>query len=366
MDTQEDGDMPTGSDRMRIVSQEAAYWYFRWTDDASGMPREDQRKFIAWTRKSPENIAEFLRISKMDGRFARRKLRDQISKCNSNVVQGDFGNSVSQYDYQPCASVSDKVPRKRKPWSMSGLAASVGALSLTLLLGFAVLHRTREGVIETVAAEWQHMTVEDGSNIHMDARTRLKVDMTDRQRIIHLYTGRAAFDVVSNRERPFTVRTELVDVTAVGTRFSVQIDESGVTAIVEEGVVEVTPRDGQEGEAVRLYPGEKLSVPKTKVKTLQLSEREKKKVDAKLALQWTTGWIDLHGTTVSQAVKEFNRRHGVQVRIGDPDLGARSLDYARLRVDSVNDFKYMMQSQGGIAVNDNGSVITLTPQPRSE
>ncbi|HEY0681658.1 MAG TPA: FecR domain-containing protein [Steroidobacter sp.] len=346
------------------MSQEAAYWLIRWTDDAGKMPPEDQQEFNLWIRQSPENIAEFLRALEMNSAFSGKKLRDQITKVDSNVIHGDFGNGVFQYDYQPCASVSDEVPRKRKPATVRKWVARAAMLVMGASLVFTLADRTPEGVVETAASHLQQLNIEDGSGIQMDARTRLKVEMKPEERIIHLYTGQAVFDVISNRRRPFIVRTSLVDVTAVGTRFAVKVDEIGVTATVQEGVVEVTPRDRGDGQAVRLYPGEQLHIPKTRVQ--QFSEQRKEPVDVKRELEWTTGWITLQGTTIGEMANEFNRRHKVQVRIDDASLAARRIDFARIKVTSVESFEDVLKSQPNMRVTNNGSVITLTQQHRSE
>src|SRR5687767_7533629 len=101
MDAQEDQDMSPASDRTRIVSQEAAYWYIRCLDERA-MLRSDRQLFFAWLKRSPENIAEILRIAEMDGKFASQRLRDCVSELDdSNVVDIGFGSGVSQYDYQP-------------------------------------------------------------------------------------------------------------------------------------------------------------------------------------------------------------------------------------------------------------------------
>ena len=188
--------------------------------------------------------------------------------------------------------------------------------------------------------------------------------MKPGERIVHLYSGQAVFEVISNRKRPFIVRTGLADVTAVGTKFGVRVDETGVTATVLEGVVEVTQRDREGDEAVRLYPGEQLHVPKAQAQ--QLSDNQKVKVDAQHEFEWTTGWITLRDAEVGEIARDFNRRHKVQVRIGDPSIASRTIDFGRMKVTSVESFEAVMKSQPGIHVTNDGSVITLTQPARSE
>src|SRR5687767_9797895 len=84
-----------GNERLRLVSEEAAYWYFLCVDDPS-MLRSDRREFLAWMRKSPENIAELFKIAQLDGKLRRLKLAMRsLGLKKSNVVE--FTTSGSPY-----------------------------------------------------------------------------------------------------------------------------------------------------------------------------------------------------------------------------------------------------------------------------
>lgn len=343
------------SDRTRIVSQEAAYWYVRCVDERA-MRRSDRQLFVAWLKRSPENVAEILRIAEVDGHFAGKKLLSSVTGLQeSNIIEADFGGGAAQYDYQPSNSVSDKVVRKGKVWSMWGMAAAIAVMAVTLLLGFAVMNRTPEGVVETAAAQWQRVTLEDGSTVYLDARTRLKVEFTAQRRLVHLYHGWAVFEVAKDSRRPFTVSTDPIEVTAVGTRFGVAI-EDGVTTTVQEGVVELTARGKQDGAAVRLSQGQELHV--RPAGSLEISTGAIVPVDAERKLLWVTGRVELSNTTIAEIVRQFNRRHVIQADIEDPKLANRSVDLALMQVDNVDSFIEVMESRG-VAVTRNGSTLTL-------
>ena len=356
--------MSTGSDRTRMVSQEAAYWYLRCSDEPR-MRRSDRRKLLKWLKRSPENVAEMLYICDLDGQFGRERLLDAVTEIGeTNVVEGHFGGGASQYDYQPSTTVSDKVKRKATVGMRWKAAAAIAALMATALLGYAMFNRPNR-VIETVASEWQHKTLDDGSSIHLDARTQLKVEFTPGQRIVHLYLGQAAFDVAKDSRRPFIVRTPLVDIIAVGTRFSVDLD-AGVTTIVEGGVVKVIRHGEADSSAVMLVRDEKLHVsPEQAIEPTRVFEQAKIRVDAKADLEWTTGWVHFEeGATVREMVRQFNRRHDTQVSIDDPAVAEKQVRYARMRIDSVNDFKEAMDSQEGVGVREDRErkMLRLLPE----
>lgn len=344
--------MSTGSDRTRIVSQEAAYWYLRCSDERA-MLRSDRQQFYSWLKRSPENIAEILRISEMDGKFAKRKLIDRVGELeDSNVVSIGTGASASQYDYEPSDSLDDDEPEAAmtsKP-GFSWASAAAVLIAVACLLGLMIMNHEPNGTVQTAASQWQHMSLDDGSSVHIDARTRLKIDFLPERRIVHLYAGQAVFDVAKDPKRPFTVSTELVDVTAVGTRFGVAIDP-GVTATVSEGVVKVTPpgKHDDDRAAVMLKAGEELHVLGAEV--IRVSAADVVKVDAERKLDWANGWLVFRGETVGQAVTEFNRRNAMQIKIEDRVIADRQLiGYYRLRVDAPESFAKLLDSQEGIVV----------------
>jgi transmembrane sensor len=344
---------------MRIVSQEAAYWYIRCVDERA-MPRLDRQLFFAWLKRSPENIAEILRVAEMDGKFAGKWLRERVAELEaSNVVDIGLDTSASQYDYQPSDTVSDKVQQKPHGLSMWRMAAAVGAIALALVLAFVFLG-TSDRVVETAAAQWQRKTLEDGSVVHLDARTRLKIEFTEGRRIVHLEHGWAVFDVVKDPKRPFIVSTDAVDVTAVGTKFGVALDD-GVTTTVQEGTVKVTAHGNQDGSGVFLHKGEELRV--RPADTLTLSHGDIVEVDAARKLMWVTGRVEMVNTTVGEIVHQFNRRHEIQVEIEDPRLAAQRIDLAIMQVDNVDDFIELMKSRGVVVMRE-GSTLTL--RARSE
>ncbi|HEY0942060.1 MAG TPA: FecR domain-containing protein [Steroidobacter sp.] len=358
--------MSLDSHRAEIVAEQAMYWVCR--SDESRMTLNERTRFFHWLKRSPENISAILWIVRLDGRLKQRKLRDCADVLEtSNVIEADFGAGSGRHDYQPREHVSAEVPRKNevgeKPsWKngwMWGMAAALTALTLAVLFAFFGLNRTPDGVVETRAAQWQKMTLDDGSIAYLDARTRIKVEFTAERRIVRLYHGAAVFEVMKDSRRPFVVSTDDVDITAVGTRFGVVID-NGVTTTVSEGMVEVAPRDGPAGSSVRLHKGQQLHVRPARASILSVADIAE--VDATRELSWVTGRLEMRDTTVREIVRQFNRRHKVQAEIEDAELADQKIDLALMQVDSVKDFIEVMESRG-VTVIIEGSRLILRTTP---
>lgn len=339
MDAHEDKDMPgRHGERVRLISEEAAHWYIRCSDERV-MRLADRRELVAWMRRSPENIAELLRVSDMDGRLGRQKLRKKLGIDDSNVIELGISSSTQQQRQQGSAAEllsaeeHDETMNNKASasWKFAALAAAVMA---AVLLTFVVRDRF-DNSVNTAAGQRQHTALPDGSVVHIGALSQLDLELTDEQRIVHLFAGEAVFEVAKDPTRPFIVRTPWVDVTAVGTRFEVSIGP-GVTTTVSEGVVKVTARhDPENGKVFILRAGDQLRLPDggfTEPAALT-------KVDAERKLEWANGWLVFQGETIGEAARQFNRRNVVQIKIAQPDIATRPLPgYYRFRVDSPESF----------------------------
>ena len=235
------------------------------------------------------------------------------------------------------------------------------SLIVAVALPFALRHYMQLGqvVITTRASQWHHTTLADGTAVHVDARSQVKVEYSDEARIVTVDQGSAVFEVAHDPKRPFIARTHLLDATAVGTRFGVSIDR-GVTTTVSEGIVAVTAR-GQygTGAGIILKAGEELRVPES-----GQGGPTHAKVNAERRLEWATGWLAFEGETVGDIVNELNRRNAIQIEIEQPDVSARPMHgYQRFRVDSSAAIaQYIAETNDLVMIEDrSGSVLRLRP-----
>jgi len=336
-----------GNERLRLVSEEAAYWYFLCVDDPS-MLRSDRREFLAWMRRSPENIAELFKIAQLDGKLRRLKLAMRsLGLTKSNVVE--FTTSGSPYGLHREIKALDEQEGQHPVTHKRSIPFKLAAFAASLFFGVALAfvaqdYMESEQVVRTGASQWHHMTLPDGTTVHVDARSGVEAEYTDKERIVHVFEGGAVFDVVKDPKRPFIARTHLVDVTAVGTRFGVSIDP-GVTATVSEGVVKVTGRGRTDGKSVLLRAGEELRVSDNSLLSPHFAH-----VDAERKLQWANGMLVLGGLTVSEGVEELNRRNRMQIVVDSPALGARVVEFASVKVDSPERYARIVAAEPGVTM----------------
>ncbi|WP_157994600.1 FecR family protein [Peristeroidobacter agariperforans] len=246
-------------------------------------------------------------------------------------------------------------PQTRKRNLRMALAACVALLAFGL--AFVVQDYLKSNrVIATDERQLDHSTLRDGTVVHLGALTQIKVDYVDAARIVYVHKGDVVFDVAKDRQRPFIARTDLVDITAVGTRFGVSVD-SGVTTTVAEGSVTVTRRGSASGLVRLLKAGEELRVPANPSTSLRVEP-----ANAERKLQWATGWLDLSGLTVAQGIEQLNLRNRMQIQADSPTISEQVVDVALVKVDSPKRYAKAVADELGVrmTIDEENGVIRLS------
>lgn len=285
--------MPSDDDfnspELPSARQQAAEWFIRLRDKP---PSEDARcAFERWLAADPRNRKEYQAIQgvwqELDG------LRDTVSIESGGRTAATWGAGERNDD--------------RTAWRAVAVAA---VLVLSVLTGlWAFLYDP--GSYQTAKGEQQTLRLADQSVVHLNSDSALHVALSAGQRTLHLQRGEAYFEVAHDPSRPFVVVAAGGTVRAVGTRFDVYRQPSGVRVSVVEGRVEVAVGGGAKellnaGEAVT-YGNDGSS----------LSPIGRNDGDV---LDWLDGRIHFEAAPLTKVVEQLNRYQETPLRIADPRL----------------------------------------------
>jgi transmembrane sensor len=213
------------------------------------------------------------------------------------------------------------------------------ALAATLLVGVMVVGyvlwpANREspgppgvGVYITAIGERKPVTLPDGSKLLINTDSRIQIDYNPDERVVRLLRGEAFFEVAHNVQRPFLVYAGGNVVRAVGTAFSVRVQQRDVAVVVTEGTVELAavapattmssphlPR-GQPVKLVAVTAGQGATVD-DHVETLQTIQP----AEVTRKLSWREGVLSFSGEPLEQVVAEVSRYTPVTIVISDPAI----------------------------------------------
>ncbi|SFU96175.1 FecR domain-containing protein [Pseudomonas sp. OV546] len=191
------------------IDAQAASWFARNRNDTG---RADRKAFAAW-QAEPAHARAYAEFEQLWADLA------QLQQLNKPVALGKRKPSV----WRPAVAVAAAL-------LCAVLATPIGApraLYHTHVAGHAKGMRTLE--------------LPDGSTLYVNANTRVRVDFTAYQRIVHLEKGQVYIDVAADKERPLFVQAGEANVRVVGTGFDVRRSQQQLVVSVAHGQVAFAP-----------------------------------------------------------------------------------------------------------------------------
>ncbi|HTN05988.1 FecR domain-containing protein [Agriterribacter sp.] len=150
------------------------------------------------------------------------------------------------------------------------------------------------------------VVLEDKTKVWLNAASSLRypVQFTGSERRVELLEGEAYFEVAKNKEKPFIVIANRMEIQATGTAFDVNIyvnvDSIVSTTLTEGGVKVVAGRDTR-----LLLPGEQL---RTDGATAQVI-----KADVEAATSWKNGLFIFNGAPLPEVMDQVARWYDVRI-----------------------------------------------------
>jgi transmembrane sensor len=210
-----------------------------------------------------------------------------------------------------------------RAWLFSRTARRAAAASVTAFIiaagVFWHLSAPTAATYVSEIGEVRKIALTDGSGLTLNTNTHATVRFRENERDISLEHGEALFEVSHDVSRPFIVRANDVQVKAIGTAFTVRVDDARVDVLVTEGAVEVS-RSGATPSIQRVSANQRVMIASSQ------SRLEVQPVDADdltRQLAWREGMIAFAGEPLSIAAAEISRHTRRAIVVDDPELAAR-------------------------------------------
>ena len=291
-----------------LAAEIAADWLQRLRNGGPAVRAE----FARWLRESPRHIRDILLATASEHVLGHMKdyCRIDVGALKEQCrIEASF--SVPHLMTETPAPPVRSSLFERSRWTL----AAVAILVVVAAVSFIGIPALSIDTISTGPGEWRIARLADGSTLHLGPRTRVSVDITDRERTLHFARGELMVYVTKDVSRPFLVHTDAVTARALGTAFAVQrTDPTHVSVTVSEGVVGVTSKT----RGITLIAGEQVRV------TPEQTPLRAEAVDIARELAWVQGKLYLNHT-VAEAIREMNLRSRRQVRLLDPTISERRI-----------------------------------------
>ena len=198
---------------------DAAAWLARL--HAEDRDAADEAGFRAWLEASPDHAAAFEAVDRMWSEVG-----------GLHRLPADLRNSFGPAQQHRPSQTSRRA-----------LLAGVGLLAVTG--GSALFWRSASAkVFETDVGEQKHVALDDGSQLFLDARTRIAVSFSDTTRLVDMQYGRANFRIVPDSRRPFIVQAAEKKIVATRCNFDVRCEDGKVQVVLIHGEADVEAGGG--------------------------------------------------------------------------------------------------------------------------
>lgn len=196
-------------------------------------------------------------------------------------------------------------PRLAGGLTLAGAAAAVAVFAA--VQPFTPAYATQD-------IEQKVVRLEDGSRVHLNVDSQVKVAFREGERRLTLTRGEAFFEVAHDPARPFVVEADGARIRALGTKFDVRRQTDGVRVTLLQGRVQVSPEDSR--RAIVLAPNQQATVSRE-------GAIRRTAADAARTTSWTTGRLIFRDTPLAAAVAEVNRYSDRKVEIEGAELAGR-------------------------------------------
>ena len=334
------------------IETEACAWIAQLDGDRKPSS-EDMAALNEWMQRSPLHQQELLRLAELWGDL------NILTELSIPTEQ-----TLSNVEFASATTVPEKL---RALWQR---LTTTPAYMMSLVLVAAVLSTSlwvnQQGapvhlIYSTALGEQRLAELPDGSTLQLNTATQVEVDFSKGLRKIRLLKGEAHFDVAHNPNRPFEVYAGDGMVKAVGTAFSVYLNNHDVEVTVTEGRVELAsvaaspnieptmsgtpqyaPQDAahhststsSDNRAVSNngVNASLLAVPiKTTLGTLNAGQttsfngkvqpiKDLNSIDIMRKLSWREGMLIFSGESLEQVLQQVSRYTDLSIIITDPDI----------------------------------------------
>lgn len=299
-----------------LVAERAALW-------CSQLPHADgslRHEFVRWLKQSPLHVREMLFANALDlelGKYDPERKIDLdalFTRAANNVTPlvADKRETSAEAGGTPAVTATHETAAASEPgaaaqprnWQSSswliGIAAAASILALALSWPGIIKGIGLVDQYQTQTGEQRTVPLADGSVVHLNTQSNVRVAFSEETRDIYLDEGQATFDVAHDAARPFRVHVKHAVVQAIGTQFDVNLQTDHTDVAVTEGRVKVTAgkaagtaTDVSAGKAIRIAADGSMSSP----------------VDIKVpeVAAWRSRRLVFRNNTLVQIAAEFNR-----------------------------------------------------------
>lgn len=346
------------------VYERACEWFVEFRAAPADEPL--RQEFYAWLQQAPAHMAAYLDVASswnwtgtldVSSRFPKEALIAQANGSDNLVAYPGF-TPAGKPEPQRRAALG-----WRRPVALAAAASALVLVAAVLVTAWLL----SAPVYSTGIGQKRLITLPDGSTIHLNASSRVRVRYSKTRREIDLIRGQALFVDTYEPNRPFIVRSPATVVRAIGTQFDVNLLDAETIVTVIQGQVAVaqkrpvlpiasnllqplTYHTPAELPTVYLSAGEQLTVTPTR-------HLQPVRTNVTDAIAWTHHQLIFASTALRDVAQEFNRYNDRRIVIASPSLQTFRIDGVFSSTDPKSLIAFLQQYPGIKVTETDGEVV---------
>ena len=305
-----------------LVTAQALEWFV--AHRAGDLTDERREDFINWLSASPAHVREYLVLTGF-GEDLKALAKDFPLSTDALIARAQSEPPPSSvlplFPAHETKSPPNAAPKTHRllTWKMAA-AVAIAAMALALLGTWRLFEPNS---YSTAHAEQRSWRMPDGSIVHLNSGSTIKVRFDDRRREVDLIQGQALFQVAKDAHRPFWVRAGDATVKAVGTEFDVYRQPHDTVISVIEGRVAVWDSAQQiNASAPSTEPVTQLDAGQQARVGRKSASVSKHPEDVRKTVAWLQRQVVFDHDPLASAAAEFNRYSETRILIEDASLAS--------------------------------------------
>lgn len=228
----------------------------------------------------------------------------------------------------------------------------ISVISITLTYFFLTPKPLEYTQLSVSYGESKKITLSDGTVITVNAGSILiyPKEFNASTRTVFL-SGEANFNIAKNPKKPFIVKTQYINITALGTKFYVQSypDAEYTKATLVEGKVKIA-MESMKSDFYILKPNNQLLYSHITNKISIIN------IDANKLASWENGYLIFQEATFEEIVKAIERKYNVIINYDSKDLTGQSYNVKfnpNESVKEVMDILKLLINKSNYKIKDN-------------
>ncbi|WP_395608750.1 FecR family protein [Pseudomonas sp. B22129] len=253
-------------ERSDSIDAQAASWFARNRSEAG---RADRKAFADW-QATPAHARAYAEFEQLWADLA------QLQQLNKPVA----------------------LPKRKPSMWRPALAVAAALVCAVMTTNVGAPRALYHAQVAAHAKGMRTLNLPDGSTLYVNANTRLRLEFSAHQRIIHLDKGQLYIEVAADKERPLYVQAGEANVRVVGTGFDVRRSQQQLVVSVAHGQVAFEP-DGKS-------PVTLLGAQQRAIYSYTKASLQQQTLTAEEVADWRSGHLSFRNRELASLIDELS------------------------------------------------------------